>query len=163
MAGSFNSSPAAPPSLKKSTSSSKNQTSLAGFFKKKDPVASTNSMPRVNGTALPINSFSKRNGIKKSSTSSSQNLTPGPSSDAAEELGEEVESMPLKMKGKYASNGLPSPITPASVVAASDPGQENIVPKGFYSPSRKVCLYKHFLYNFIDICAAGKKGYQLRC
>lgn len=140
MAGLSNSSPAAPPSLKKSSSSSRNQTSIAGFFRKKDPVALTSATPKSNGTALPVNSFSKGNGLKKPSGSSSQSLTPAPSSDAAEELGEEVDTMTAKDQGRYACNGLPSPITPASVVDASDPGQENIVPKGFYSPSRKVCV-----------------------
>ncbi len=132
------SSPAAPPALKKSTSSSKNQTSIAGFFRKKDPVASANEEPSITASGLPVNGLSKSNGIKKSSVSSSQSLTPAPSSDAVEEVGGEVETKPTKKKGNYASNGLRSPITPASVVDASDPGQENIVPKGFYSPSRKV-------------------------
>lgn len=144
MAGPPNSSPAAPPSLQKSTSSSKNQTSIAGFFRKKDSVASTNGTPSITGRGLPVNNLSKSNGIKKTSFSSSQSLTPAPSSDAVDELGEEAEMRPVKKTGKHAFNGLPSPMTPASVVDATDPGQENIVPKGFYSPSRKVSILPIF-------------------
>lgn len=136
MAGPSNSSPAAPPTLKKSTSSSKSQTSIAGFFRKKDSVASADGTPINTATTLP-----KSNGIRISSISSSQSLTPAPSSDAAEDLGGEVQTKPVKKKGNHASNGLPSPIMPASVFDASDPGQENIVPKGFYSPSRKVSIF----------------------
>lgn len=141
MAGPPNSSPAAPPSLQKSSSSSKNQTSIAGFFRKKDSVSSTNGTPSITGTRLPVNSLSKSNGIKKASVSSSQSLTPAPSSDTVEEHREEAEMRPVKKRGKYGSNGLPSPMTPVSVVDASDLGQENIVPKGFYSPSRKVSIF----------------------
>lgn len=138
MGSSINSSPAAPPSLKKSTSSSKNQTSIAGFFKKKDPALSTNDTPRINGAALPIKSLSKTNGLKNSSGSSNQSLTPAPSSDGVDELRDEEVARPAYSKGNIGPNGLPSPITPANFIDASDPGQENLVPRGFYSPSRKV-------------------------
>lgn len=153
MVGPPNSSPAAPPALKKSTSSSKSQTSIAGFFRKKDSVASTDGTPNNTATTLP-----KSNGIRISSISSSQSLTPAPSSDAAEELGGEVQKKPVKKMGNHASNGLPSPITPASVLDASDPGQENMVPKGFYSPSRKVSTSTSTLVDGItDITPQAKR------
>lgn len=80
----------------------------------------------------------KKNGLRKSPGSSSQSLTPAPNSDAAEEIKEEEVAQATDLKDKLDANGLPSPITPASAVDTKDQEKENIVPKGFYSPSRKV-------------------------
>lgn len=129
--------PPAPPSLKKSSSSSKNQTSIAGFFRKREAEISSSSVSKSSGTALPVRS-PKKNGLRKSPGSSSQSLTPAPNSDAAEEIKEEEVAQATDLKDKLDANGLPSPITPASAVDTKDQEKENIVPKGFYSPSRKV-------------------------
>ena len=141
MAGSSktpNGAPAPPPSLKKSTSSSKNQTSIAGFFKKASMQSSTNGTVRPNSAILPVNGLARMNGTKKSPRGSSQSLTPAPSSDAAEGLHDEiVQPEPVEVNGKGHSNSLPSPITPSSAAAVEtqvDVGAPNV----FYSPSRKV-------------------------
>lgn len=141
--------PAPPASLKKSTSSSKNQTSIAGFFRKKDPEASTNGTPKINGSALPVTTISKTNGSKIHRGASSQSLTPALSSDAAEEIQDEEDARSTRPIIKQASNGLPSPITPASV---ADQEADDAVPKGFYSPSRKVYDY---------LCSFCNGGLQL--
>ena len=149
MAGSKtpNGAPAPPPSLKKSTSSSKNQTSIAGFFKKASMQPSTNRTARPNSAILPVNGLARMSGAKKSSRGSSQSLTPAPSSDAAEGLHDEVvEPEPVEVNGKGPSNSLPSPITPSS--AASIENQVDVgAPKGFYSPSRKV-RFRSLLVNY---------------
>ena len=141
MAGSSqtpNGASAPPPSLKKSTSSSKNQTSIAGFFKKASIQPSANGTARPNSVLLPINGLARMRGAKKSPRGSSQSLTPAPSSDAAEGLDDEVvQPGPVEVNGKGHSNSLPSPITPSSAAAVEN--QVDVrAPKGFYSPSRKV-------------------------
>ncbi len=130
-----NGTPAPPASLKKSTSSSKNQTSLAGFFKKSS-VPATNGAPKLHSTTLPINGLARKNAANRGS---SQSMTPAPSSDAVvpEDVKEEKDNEPVKFNGN-ASNGLPSPITPAGAVNGGDFLEDDAVPKGFYSPSRKV-------------------------
>ena len=135
-----NESTSAPPSLKKSSSSSKNQTSIAGFFRKRDSETASSATPKINGSALPVHSSPKKNGFKKPSVTSSQSLTPAPSSDAVEEKDEETDVKPIKVDGNHKSNGLPSPITPASAVTIDKSTVDEIAPKGFYSPSRKVCI-----------------------
>ena len=86
-------------------------------------------MPKSSGLILPVNGPKKKNGIKSSPRGSDQSLTPAPSSDAVEDLVEEVqETKTVKMNGHGSPNGLPSP------TSAVDDG----APKGFYSPSRKV-------------------------
>ena len=141
MAGSSktpNGTPAPPPSLKKSTSSSKNQTSIAGFFKKASRQPSTNGTARPNSAVLPVNGLAKMNGAKNALRGSSQSLTPAPSSDAAEGLDDEVvQPEPVGVNGKGPSNSLPSPITPTSA-AAVERQVDTEAPRGFYSPSRKV-------------------------
>ena len=134
----INGTPTAPPALKKSSSSSKNQTSIAGFFKKKDSEAVANGLPKINGSSLPVHSSPKRSGLKKSSRALQQNLTPAPSSDAAEDVTEEAGPSAPKLNGNHTPNGLPSPVTPASALAVGDGTVDDIAPKGFYSPSRKV-------------------------
>ena len=78
------------------------------------------------------------NGAKKTFRGSSQSLTPAPSSDAAEGLGDEVvHPEPVEVNGKASANSLPSPITPSSAAAVEN--QVDVrASKGFYSPSRKV-------------------------
>lgn len=123
---------APPPSLKKSASSSKSQTSIAGFFAKSTP-ATTKGISDSNALMLSKNGLA----AKKHYRSSSQSLTPVPSSDAAEP-GKEEESAPAPRNGHTGSSSLPSPVTPASVSEVSDQTHSTEVPKGFYSPSRKV-------------------------
>lgn len=120
----------APPSLKKSTSSSmssKSQMSIAGFFQKKLAEPSNISSPGSNGSTLPgaANIVLASKKIKKSTQGSDQSLTPAPSSDPVEH-DDVTESRPVMKSGRSKPNGLPSPVTPAGV------------PNGFYSPSRKV-------------------------
>lgn len=140
MAGSSktpNDTPTPPSTLKKSTSGSKNQISIAGFFKKAtpQPQSSTNGMTKPGGPVLPVNGLKKKNGIKSSPRGSDQSLTPAPSSDAVEELIEEAqETKPVKVNGHGSPSGLPSP---ASAVDACEQVDDQ-VRKGFYSPSRKV-------------------------
>ena len=135
---STNDTPSAPPLLKKSSSSSKNQTSIAGFFRRKDLEAATDGTPKINGSALPVHSSPKKNRPKKWPGASSQSLTPAPSSDAADEVKEEEEVRAVNPNAGPVSNGLPSPITPASTVGKGDVAADDTAPKGFYSPSRKV-------------------------
>ena len=115
------------PSLSKSNSSSKNQTSIAGFFKKKSQEPHTTGTPKINGASLPFNSP-----IRKT-----QSMTPAPSSDPVEEIDEEKDASPIISNRQNGSKTLPSPITPASALNEID---GNEVPVGFYSPSRKVRL-----------------------
>ena len=139
-----NGSPAAPPSLKKSSSSSKNQTSIAGFFRKKDPEAVSNGTPTINGSALPLHVSPKKKGVKKlPKASNHHNLTPAPSSDAVEDIEEEQEVKSVRLNGAHAPNGLPSPVTPASIGARNDVVADDTAPKGFYSPPRKVRFRAH--------------------
>ena len=132
-----NGTPAPPASLKKSSSSSK-QTSIAGFFKRKESQTNSSEAPRLKSTSLPINGLSKRGATR----GSSQSLTPAPSSDAVEpdDIKNEEASPPIKLNGK-GPNALPSPITPASVIVEAQSNKEGAAPKGFYSPSRKVWFF----------------------
>ncbi|CAF9942881.1 MAG: DNA mismatch repair protein msh6 [Alectoria fallacina] len=122
------------PSLTKSNSSSKNQTSIAGFFKKKSEEPNANGTPKINGTSLPINSFARKTAITLSSGGSTQSMTPAPSSDPTEEIKEEEDTSLINPNGQSGANALPSPITPASALNEID---GNGAPPGFYSPSRK--------------------------
>ena len=137
---SSNGTPAAPPSLQKSTSSSKNQTSIAGFFKRKDLEAPQIGTPMSNGVALRTSKHAKGNGPGSSAGPSIQSLTPVASSDGAEEADEVNDVKPVERNGKQPSNGLPSPVTPAITVMLTDGAADHVAPKGFYSPSRKVWL-----------------------
>ncbi|KAF6226948.1 hypothetical protein HO133_008389 [Letharia lupina] len=122
------------PSLTKSNSSSKNQTSIAGFFKKHCEEPNANGTPKINGTSLPINSFARKTAVTVSSGGSTQSMTPAPSSDPVEDIKEEEDASAINPNRQSASNTLPSPITPASALNEID---GNGVPAGFYSPSRK--------------------------
>lgn len=132
-----------PPSLIKSSSglqSSKSQQSITGFFQKSTneaPRAATKLISRKNSSSIPPNS-EKSSWSKKLSRGSSQSLTPAPSSDALEELLEEMEA---KKDSRVQTNGLPSPITPMSgAISGSPPGSVATVTLNFNSPSRKVGL-----------------------
>lgn len=141
MVGSQNSlgeSAATPPQLKKSSSSSK-QTSIAGFFRKKDAVPTTSGISKSNGSSLPIHVSPRKDTTKKSAKSINQSLTPAPSSDAIDEEKENEEPRLAKLNGSGPSNSLPSPITPANIGRVGDRTVDDVAPKGFYSPSRKVC------------------------
>ncbi|MCJ1471944.1 DNA mismatch repair protein msh6 [Lambiella insularis] len=92
------------PSLKQSTSSSsKNQKSILGFFQKR-PVEAL--QPNINGASKVNAASNKKKLVQRSSIGVCQSLTPAPSSDAPE------EEQDVIVTGK--PNGLPSPITPAS-------------------------------------------------
>ena len=127
------------PSLKKSNSSSRNQTSIAGFFKKKTAEDSPSRTPKINGSTTPINSLPKKSDANNSSKGSNQSLTPAPSSDAIDEINYEDSEL-VKSNGSDGPNGLPSPITPAGGVESAHRADENGVSASFYSPSRKVSL-----------------------
>ena len=130
--------PKAPPSLKKSISSSKNQTSIAGFFQKKGLDTSTIPTPTLNRSKLPLRQSPRKKSTKSYSSTSISSLTPAPSSDAAEDVEPETETPPIASDTNGAVNGLPSPATPASIIASGDGAADDKPPKGFYSPSRKV-------------------------
>lgn len=125
------------PSLTKSNSSSKNQTSIAGFFKKKPEEHNVSGTQRTNGTSLPINSFARKSATTVSSRGSAQSMTPAPSSDPVAEIGEEEVTGSNNPTVQSGCNTLPSPLTPASALNEIN---GNGAPAGFYSPSRKVCL-----------------------
>lgn len=147
------------PSLTKSNSSSKNQTSIAGFFKKRSEEPNANGTLKINGISLPINTFARKTAATVSSGGSTQSMTPAPSSDPVEEIKEEEDTCPISSKGQSGSNTLPSPITPASALNEID---GNGIPAGFYSPSRKVCLpFSTFIFR-ADECSVGKESYKLR-
>ncbi len=144
--GDIESSPAAPPpSLKKSNSgsqTSKNQKSILGFFQKK----STDSPPLPkNGTSLsspmPQGVARKRLANRPAAMrSSSQALTPAPSSDAAEGLTSE-DIMDEKGDQAVGENGLPSPVTPMNGTSKGNGFQGGATDLlTFNSPSRKVNL-----------------------
>ena len=142
MAGASKGTPSAqPPSLQKSNSSSqsaKNQRSIMGFFQKKSsdaPDAELANLPKANGLNLPINSTKSRNSAKPATRGSSSSLTPAPSSDAIEEPDEDTASS-YKYSRKSDGNGLPSPVTPISTMAANGKQQRN-GSTSFNSPSRK--------------------------
>ena len=144
------SSPATTPAtLKKSTSSQK-QKSIIGFFQKRtgeqtnDVSIKSEDSPTAIGSPKPKTLIPAR--------SSSQSLTPAPSSDAVEEPVEHF----LNVKSETADtvNGLPSPTSPAetqvdvSAVAAKANGASSGASSGasmtFNSPSRKVSPSKTF-------------------
>ena len=152
----------APPSLKKSASgsqSSKNQTSIAGFFQRKASAPAVNGTPPTNGSVLPVRN-SPSHKTKRSTEGSNQSLTPAPSSDAVEQE-ERDAPRPVVAKGHTKGNGLPSPITPAGIVNGDSPVQGHTIPTGFYSPSRKV--WESFLRwrCIADASNTGKEGGHL--
>ncbi|KAL9596859.1 MAG: hypothetical protein Q9219_005529 [cf. Caloplaca sp. 3 TL-2023] len=94
-----------------------------GFFQKK----SSDSSPPESNRLLPVNGSATRG--------PSSSLTPAPSSDAIEEP-ESFQKAPGRPKAAGLANGLPSPVTPASVmVNEMDEGTDALL--HFNSPSRK--------------------------
>ena len=134
-----------PPSLKKqssSTSSTKNQTNLLGFFSKMPMNSKTdagNNDTKVNGSAATVNGTAVSNGIAKKPAfrkSASKNMTPVPSSDAAGPSSSQ-ENENGGIPKEVDATGLLSPSTPAKKLA-----QESVHGNGLVigsSPSRKVC------------------------
>ena len=147
------------PSLIKSNSSSKNQTSIAGFFKKKSEEPNINGLPKINGTSLPINSSPRKTAIVASSSGSTQSMTPAPSSDPIDALNEKEGTSPVNPIKPSDSKTLPSPVTPGSALNEID---VNGVPSGFYSPSRKVRVPLSATFISADRNSIGQKGYKLR-
>ena len=153
-------SPPAPPSLKKSTSglqSSKNQTSIAGFFQKKTATPSISSTSKINGSVFPVRSSPSKK-YKRYPAGSDQSLTPAPSSDAVEKEEEEDELKPVVANGTSKPNGLPSPITPATVINGQLLSNGRAVPAGFYSPSRKARSTFDYSVALLTDEVIGKKG-----
>ncbi len=147
MMGSFSSprpsSTSNPPRLKNTSSSnsSKSQKSIVGFFQPnttgfRPSVASTRENPK-----LPTGS--SRRGAKSVppkniARSSSQSLTPAPSSDAINDIKSDEEPV-VEKQLNHRRNGLPSPVTPLGGVVASPPVSNDMkMPLTFSSPSRKV-------------------------
>ncbi|KAL8946474.1 MAG: hypothetical protein Q9222_007135 [Ikaeria aurantiellina] len=133
--------PGQPPTLKKSSSSSqssKNQKSIMGFFQKKPsgtPTPALVQLPTINGSVKSAKASSSAFSTKVATRGPSSSLTPAPSSDAMEEP-EDLESTSDHPNGLRAVNGLPSPITPASMVANGEDAMVN-GSVAFNSPSRK--------------------------
>ncbi|KAI9762813.1 MAG: DNA mismatch repair protein msh6 [Chaenotheca gracillima] len=131
-----------PPSLKKSTSSSQsasNQRSILGFFQKS---SSNGASTAPDSTSLRSKTSQPGSFIKKLTArkSSSQSLTPAPSSDAIGPSSSQEED-PAREDLDVVQNGLPSPMTPAngkaskSLSAAAE--NSSSVNGAFSSPSRK--------------------------
>ncbi|KAI9715476.1 MAG: hypothetical protein M1812_005952 [Candelaria pacifica] len=133
--GAAQSSPAPPPTLKKSTSSTqsmKGQSSIQSFFSKRPgAVGSASATPSRAGPANP-NSIPHRNAKSAVNRGSSQSLTPAPSSDALQPPSSPSDG--VKVKKEPRGYGLPSPITPANGdVPTEELGEEAV----YSSPSRK--------------------------
>ena len=134
-----------PPSLKKSSSSqsNKSQKSIVGFFQPK--ITTSQSV-----VPSPVNVASSRSSLHRGDRlssakilagSSSQSLTPAPSSDAITEPKSDAESR-VKQGSNYSRQALPSPITPLSDIVAKPPiSKDSKMPLTFSSPSRKVWPY----------------------
>lgn len=168
--GTISSSPSAPPpSLKKASSGSqtaKNQKSILGFFQKK----TTDNQPLSKDgelTSSPMGHGGVRKRLASRSAarkSSSQALTPAPSSDAAERLNSEDV---MEEGGDQASgdNGLPSPVTPMNGIIkdnGSQAGASDLLP--FNSPSRKVIFHTLLTPTHVltDTFFLGKASHKLR-
>ncbi|KAL8684310.1 MAG: hypothetical protein Q9218_008343 [Villophora microphyllina] len=141
MAGSISTPPAGqPPALKKSSSSTstKNQQSIMGFFQKKtvkDPESTLNGLPVVNGSRASVKAHSPTLSTKTAMRGPSSSLTPAPSSDGPEEP-PSTRKPSIRSKNIGSSNGLPSPITPASAsIERADTAVKGAL--HFNSPSRK--------------------------
>ncbi|KAL8868623.1 MAG: hypothetical protein Q9174_004870, partial [Haloplaca sp. 1 TL-2023] len=130
-----------PPALKKSASSSssaKNQKTIMGFFQKKPAGAAKLEdvgLPLPNGSSAAVRPGPPFASTKTAIRGSSSSLTPAPSSDGPEEP-LSVERPIEKVNNIGSTNGLPSPITPASGVANGKSISVNGVQQT-NSPSRK--------------------------
>lgn len=136
-----------PATLKKQSSSSKNQSSIMGFFSKTpsgtQPArtasqtpsqSSTKSAPSTNNKLVPKPSIFK--------VSAAQSVTPIPSSDAIEGPSSDDE-MVNSVSTKVDNTALPSPLS-----SAKSKIQQNANGMAYSSPSRKVChLLNSILYD----------------
>lgn len=119
-----------------SSSSTKGQKSILGFFQKK--ASEQQKLLGPSGTTtLPIGSPKKKL-VPKAPPRATQNLTPAPSSDAVE-ADEDEDVVPTKGRRRPA---VQSPMTPASLDGAVDSG---LAKEPISSPSRKV-FFMHFNY-----------------
>ncbi|KAI9789807.1 MAG: DNA mismatch repair protein msh6 [Piccolia ochrophora] len=116
------SSPAGPPpSLKKSSSSSqstRNQSSILGFFQKASaelPSRTTSGAVQEKVSPKPVKGVSETASepFQPAGKHSSSSITPAPSSDAAKASSPTAEPS-MDTLSKDQSNGLPSPVTPAT-------------------------------------------------
>lgn len=140
------SSPAGPPaSLKHSDSgsqNSKNQKSILGFFQKKStngslPPLTADAASSPSKTIETTKRLVKRPAVRRTS---SQTLTPAPSSDAAEAPNQD-DTMQDRVHEKLVVKGLPSPITPITGAVDGNGSQGGASDSlGFNSPSRKVTI-----------------------
>ena len=141
---------AQPPSLKRLSSSSQsgsqsksNQQSIVGFFQKKTGgVSAKDSQPQSQSTGRTKSAtFSTKPRITESFTgSTSQSLTPAPSSDSPDkdDLDNDLE---IKHDSSNRRIGLPSPMTSMSGADTRAPSESGgAAAVDFYSPSRKVHL-----------------------
>ena len=132
-----------PPSLKKSSSSqsNKSQKSIVGFFQPKTTGTSQSVISsQANATSSNVSSHwgRKANVAKHIASSSSQSLTPAPSSDALDEAKSD-EGSGFQQDSSHGRQGLPSPITPLSgVVSKPSDSRDLNMSLAFSSPSRKV-------------------------
>ena len=131
------------PSLKKSSSSqsSKSQKSIVGFFQPKTSTTSqsvASSQVSAASSKAPPHRGDRKASANIIASSSSQSLTPAPSSDAVNEHKSDEEP---EYKEQLSNNrqGLPSPITPLSGIVARPPiSSDSKMKLAFNSPSRKV-------------------------
>lgn len=131
------------PSLKKSSSSqsNKSQKSIVGFFQPKTSTTSrSTASSQVNAASFKASSHreDRTASAKIIASSSSQSLTPAPSSDALNEPKSDEEPR-YEHKSSDGRQRLPSPITPLSDSIAAPPiSSDSKMKLAFNSPSRKV-------------------------
>lgn len=133
------------PTLKKSSSSqsNKSQKSIVGFFQPKTSTSSQSAASSQANAAAAASKTSSHRGDRIASakiiaSSSSQSLTPAPSSDAINEPKSDEEPG-YEQKSSNNRQGLPSPITPLSGIVAGPPiSSDSKMELAFNSPSRKV-------------------------
>ena len=142
--GAIQSSPAGPPpSLKKSNSgsqNSKNQKSILGFFQKRSTDGSSLPLSEDVSPSPSVAIESSKRLVKRPAArrTSSQTLTPAPSSDAVEGPNAE-DLMEYSDQSIHRGNCLPSPVTPVTGAVDGSGSQGRVTdPLGFNSPSRKV-------------------------
>lgn len=139
------SSPRETPQLVRAPSSSqstRSQQSILGFFQKKtDPPAPSANGQKSSSGGLP---FTNRTSSKHArpapkTNSSTQSITPAPSSDALESPKKELTNMALGGP----DNGLLSPVTPMNEAAQSRKASRSssAAVVTFSSPSRKVVMF----------------------
>ena len=134
-----------PPSLKKSSSSSKNQSSIASFFQKK-PIDTSRQKGTVHSddydnSKTSVAGVTESNGYHRPLTGSSSSLKPAPSSDAFDPSTSPTREEPRSiLSAKDRDIGLPSPITPVNGTTGPKKPNDNerSLTLNYDSPSRKV-------------------------